>query len=324
MQMATFKAATGTGTSVYADVAYAPYGEAYAQSGASDLSFTGQNNDTVSNLYDFLLREYHPVQGRWISPDPAGVAAVDPMNPQTWNRYAYVGGDPLSNVDPLGLGSSDGQCTENPDGTITCPDAGGSTTVYGDLQTLQPWLVTTNFGCMWYGTCNIPQQPGGSGPGTGGGGSGTGGGGGQSSAGSNTNTAKSVTRQCLASYNGSIATKSIQLFSLYHLATNFWNALPEWTIVPGGKILFVKTASSLSKQIGNTEFLSVTSTSDTVIPSATSAVVDLAETAGKAGATPAIVVGTGVDVLAKVGCDAAGRQAAGQITPLPPGWESSF
>jgi RHS repeat-associated protein len=32
-----------------------------------------------------------------------GLAAVDLTNPQTWNRYAYVGNDPLSNVDPLGL-----------------------------------------------------------------------------------------------------------------------------------------------------------------------------------------------------------------------------
>jgi RHS repeat-associated protein len=48
-------------------------------------------------------RELHPVQGRWIQPDPAGLAAVDPTNPQSWNRYAYVGNNPLSFNDPLGL-----------------------------------------------------------------------------------------------------------------------------------------------------------------------------------------------------------------------------
>lgn len=117
MQMATFKAATTTGTSVYADVAYAPYGESYAPSGASDLSFTGQNQDTASGLYDFMYREYHPTQGRWTSPDPAGMAVVDPMNPQTWNRYAYVGGNPLALVDPSGLRD----CEPSDDACVVAP-----------------------------------------------------------------------------------------------------------------------------------------------------------------------------------------------------------
>jgi len=48
-------------------------------------------------------RTLHAVQGRWLSPDPAGRSAVDPANPQSWNRYAYVLNNPLSNIDPLGL-----------------------------------------------------------------------------------------------------------------------------------------------------------------------------------------------------------------------------
>jgi RHS repeat-associated protein len=48
-------------------------------------------------------KELHPVQGRWIQPDPSGMAAVDPTNPQSWNRYAYVLNNPLSFVDPDGL-----------------------------------------------------------------------------------------------------------------------------------------------------------------------------------------------------------------------------
>jgi RHS repeat-associated protein len=82
--------------------AYAPYGEPYAQSGTQDLSFTGEGQDTVSGDYDFLFREYS-IQGRWPSPDPAGLAAVDPTNPQSWNRYAYVMDDPLALADPFGL-----------------------------------------------------------------------------------------------------------------------------------------------------------------------------------------------------------------------------
>jgi RHS repeat-associated protein len=100
---------------MYYDVAYAPYGEKYADVGTQDLNFTGQNQDTASYLYDFLYREYHPPSSRWISPDPAGLAAVDVTVPQTWNRYAYVANSPLAYVDPdgtsifdFGFGSSHG------------------------------------------------------------------------------------------------------------------------------------------------------------------------------------------------------------------------
>ena len=78
---------------LYADMAYAPYGEAYANNGWW-VQFTSNGNQwTVSGLNgldDFMFRRYHPTQGRWISPDPAGMAAVVPGNPQSWNRYAYV------------------------------------------------------------------------------------------------------------------------------------------------------------------------------------------------------------------------------------------
>jgi len=113
-------ASTPTRTMLY-DRAFAPYGESYANSGSTaDLNFTGQDQNTISGLYDFLYRRYHPVQGRWISPDPAGMAAVDPNNPQSWNRYAYVTNNPLASVDPLGL--DDGGCDpEDP----SCGGGGG-------------------------------------------------------------------------------------------------------------------------------------------------------------------------------------------------------
>jgi len=99
--------ASAPSRTVYYDGAYAPYGENYAESGTTDRNFTGQNQDTATDLYDFLYREYHPTQGRWIQPDPAGLSAVDPTNPQSWNRYGYVANSPLASADENGLCSGD-------------------------------------------------------------------------------------------------------------------------------------------------------------------------------------------------------------------------
>ena len=108
--LGTSRLVTTSSRTLYYSGAYAPFGENYAPLGTQDLSFTGQNQDTepsgaggAGGLYDFLYREHSPVQGRWLSPDPAGLAAVNPADPQSWNRYAYVGNRPLNSVDPLGL-----------------------------------------------------------------------------------------------------------------------------------------------------------------------------------------------------------------------------
>jgi RHS repeat-associated protein len=87
---------------VLSTLAYAPFGETYAWFGSPDKSFTGQNPDTTSGDYDFRYREYSN-QGRWASPDPAGLSAVGLGDPQSLNRYSYVRNNPASAVDPLGL-----------------------------------------------------------------------------------------------------------------------------------------------------------------------------------------------------------------------------
>src|SRR5205814_7660248 len=117
------------------DIAYAPFGEPYASTATSGVSFTGMRSDVIgasggvtNGVYDFLARELPPTQGRWISPDPAGLAAVDPTNPQTWNRYAYVMNNPLNFVDPLGLDGVEGYPCTLADGTSGwCFDSGSGT-----------------------------------------------------------------------------------------------------------------------------------------------------------------------------------------------------
>jgi RHS repeat-associated protein len=97
---------TGPSGSVVETCAGLPFGDGKNCTGsgpASPTAFTGQDGDPNTNLTRFLARNYSMQQGRWMHPDPAGLAAVDPGSPQTWNRYAYVGNNPLSFVDPLGL-----------------------------------------------------------------------------------------------------------------------------------------------------------------------------------------------------------------------------
>lgn len=107
--------ATTPSRTCYWDIAYAPFGENYVPPTggcvAQDLNFTGQNQDTVQSvssggqggLFDFMFRKHSPVQGRWLSPDPAGIASATLSDPQTWNRYAYVANRPTNAVDVGGL-----------------------------------------------------------------------------------------------------------------------------------------------------------------------------------------------------------------------------
>lgn len=69
----------------------------------SPTHYTGHELDAETNLNHFWFRQYSSAQGRWITPDPAGMAAVEAAAPQTWNRYAYVVNSPTNLVDPLGL-----------------------------------------------------------------------------------------------------------------------------------------------------------------------------------------------------------------------------
>ena len=88
-------------------------------------------------------RCYASSYGRFNTPDPykalAG-GANDPSSPRSWNKYAYVGGDPINKFDPRGLLEAD------PDGF--CP---------AEAE-----------------TCNDGNDPGGGGGGAGGGGGGGG------------------------------------------------------------------------------------------------------------------------------------------------------
>jgi RHS repeat-associated protein len=64
--------------------------------------FTGYERDIESDLDFAEARYYNPAHGRFTTVDPL-MASASPNNPQTWNRYIYVGNNPLNITDPTGL-----------------------------------------------------------------------------------------------------------------------------------------------------------------------------------------------------------------------------
>jgi RHS repeat-associated protein len=56
----------------------------------------------ASGLTYMQARYYDPVIGRFLSIDPVGFVASG-GNPTMFNRYSYVGNDPINKIDPFGL-----------------------------------------------------------------------------------------------------------------------------------------------------------------------------------------------------------------------------
>ncbi len=84
---------------------------------ATEHHFTGYARDTETGNDYAQARYYASGMGRFLTPDPYD-GSYDINNPQSFNRYAYVSGNPLTFIDPSGLagagilpGSSGNLCT---------------------------------------------------------------------------------------------------------------------------------------------------------------------------------------------------------------------
>ncbi|MCC7496339.1 MAG: hypothetical protein IT160_02100 [Bryobacterales bacterium] len=77
---------------------YFPYGQ--ARTGGSVWA-TYQPSSVSGTMYA-MNREYSAAYGRFLTPDPY-MASGGVADPGSWNRYAYVGNDPVNFNDPRGL-----------------------------------------------------------------------------------------------------------------------------------------------------------------------------------------------------------------------------
>ena len=120
-----------------------PYGNGTTCSGdPSEFLFAGLQQEDNPGLESAMYRQYASYMGRWTVPDPYN-GSYNWANPQSLNRYGYVGGNPLAMTDSSGLdwgGWFYG-------GTVTNADLYGSTvgSWLNDLAPIVPFLNAADF-----------------------------------------------------------------------------------------------------------------------------------------------------------------------------------
>ncbi len=98
----TLAATTTSSGAVIATNLFTPYGQPMIAGTGDAYSYAGLFQDTEYAGDAAWYRNYTTQQARWLRPDPYN-GSYDLNNPQSFNRYMYVNGNPLSFTDPSGL-----------------------------------------------------------------------------------------------------------------------------------------------------------------------------------------------------------------------------
>jgi len=115
-ELGSLRLVTDESAQIIARHDYLPFGEeilngeagrgtsfGFGNSATITQMFTGQERDGGTATLDYFnARHFSAVLGSMTQPDP-GNAGGDILNPQSWNAYAYVLGNPLGLVDPSGM-----------------------------------------------------------------------------------------------------------------------------------------------------------------------------------------------------------------------------
>jgi RHS repeat-associated protein len=140
-------AATDAGGSLAEGYAYSAYGEVTVVSPTGTPStasgignrylYEGYLQDPAAGTQYLRNREYQPSLGRFLSPDPLGLAGGQ-------NLYAYVGARPLDSIDPLGLSGNRNAHTGTGNAstpTVTLATTGIPGTSSGPESLVANWLA---------------------------------------------------------------------------------------------------------------------------------------------------------------------------------------
>jgi len=312
-----------------------PYGDGeICEPTPSEFLYAGLQRDSESGLDHAIYRQYSSTFGTWTTPDPYS-GSYDWSNPQSLNRYSYVGGNPLAMTDPSGLDWED-DCFAV-DVTIGCPLSVGSQLVSAltGAENLDTFLTSIPFvgnfldstpvgtlvgagelfdqlfqsfgwigGSPFHGNVaasqsgkDVPDVEAVNAPGP------------PSNVPNSGTNVFGVTPQqqknCLNAWSNSAIGKGVQFFSLYNLATNFSSlkTWAEWTALPAAKIAALGALSKMSSAIGGTELSSViTGTTTTVTAAPVASGIATAESVGASVAPYGIATATILDMNASAGC----------------------